>query len=53
MGEARGGDEFAGADENFAGCEDLLDAIFGEGELGGAGVATIFRPFGFPWGWGC
>ncbi len=52
MGEAGGGDEFAGADEDFAGSEDLLDAVFCEFELGGAGVATGFCPFGFPWEWG-
>lgn len=53
VSKAGGGDEFGGADEDAGGGEDLLDAVLGEGEVGGAGVAAIDGPFGFPWSRGC
>ena len=53
MSEAGGGNEFFRADEDFGGCEDLLVPVWGEGEVGGAGIAAVDGPFGFPWGWGC
>ena len=27
--------------------------VWGEGKVGGAGVAAIDGPFGFPWSWRC
>ena len=46
MCEFCGIDEFPGAQEEFAGGQDLFAPVGGEEELGGAGVAAIDGPFG-------
>lgn len=47
VGEVSGHDEAVVADEGVAGCADAFLAVRGEGDVRGAGVSAIERPFGF------
>lgn len=47
MCNARWIDEFAGSDKHAPRVLDLGDAVGGQLELGDAGVAAVFGPFGF------